>query len=213
MGVRDWFRRAAVAGFRRLERAARDEERRQLAARFGAFGRKSRFDLPIHLAHPENVFVGARVRMHAYCRLETIVEWKLARSGPQRFSPRLEIGDDCLLAYGVHIGCAHRVTIGRGVGMGSRVYISDHGHEFEDPDVPLREQPLTAAAEVVIEDDVYLGEGVVVMPGVHIGRHTAVAANSVVNRDLPAFCVAAGMPARILKRYDLERREWKVRLG
>ena len=57
---------------------------------------------------------------------------------------------------------------------------------------------------VVIGDGSWLGHGTVVLPGAHIGRHVVVAAGSVVTGALPDFCVAAGAPARPIRRYDAE---------
>lgn len=211
MSPGDWIRKTVVAVFRRVETWSRDAERRAISARFAAFGRGSRIELPVHVWNPEFIWIGSRVVIHPYCRLEAVTEWKAGGAGG--FTPRLEIGDEVLIQYGVHIGCNHRVTIGARTGIGSRAFISDHDHLFEDPDTPPRHQAVTHGAETIIEEDCYLGEGVVVLPGVRIGRHSVVGANSVVNRDLPPYSIAVGVPARIVKQYDFEKREWRVKLG
>ena len=64
--------------------------------------------------------------------------------------------------------------------------------------------------KTIIGDKVWLGDGVVVMPGVTIGEGSIIGANSVVTRDIGAFTIAAGAPARPLKEYDHERRMWRT---
>jgi acetyltransferase-like isoleucine patch superfamily enzyme len=91
----------------------------------------------------------------------------------------------------------HRIEIGRHCMIGPQCYLTDANHGIA-PDLPVCSQPMTTA-EVVLGDDVWLGAGVVVLPGVHIGRGAIVGAGSVVTSDLPANVVAAGVPARVLR--------------
>jgi acetyltransferase-like isoleucine patch superfamily enzyme len=127
----------------------------------------------------------------------------IERHGNQQFMPRLLIGDDVSMEYDCHIGCVNEVRIGSRVLMASRVYISDHAHggtTVEDIVLPPNARPVVSKGPVIIEDEVWLGEGVAVMPGVHIGRSSIIGANAVVTRDIPAYCVAVGAPARVIKR-------------
>jgi acetyltransferase-like isoleucine patch superfamily enzyme len=94
---------------------------------------------------------------------------------------------------------AHRrVVIGDDVWFGPGVYVTDAGHDPSDTSVPigLRMEP---AQPVHIGNGSWLGAGVVVLPGVTIGDHVAVGANSVVCDDLPSNTVAVGSPARVVK--------------
>ena|SRR3569833_3199784 len=108
-----------------------------------------------------------------------------------------------------------RVVIGNNVLMASKIYISDcthgsySGNEFDsDPEIPPAERPLIAQP-VVIEDNVWLGEFVSVLPGVTIGKGTIVGANSVVSRSLPPYVIAVGTPAKVIKNYNFETRMWE----
>jgi acetyltransferase-like isoleucine patch superfamily enzyme len=87
------------------------------------------------------------------------------------------------------------------VWTGHNVHITDMNHDYTDVDAPIsrQHQPETP---VVIGDGSWLGHNVVVLPGAHIGRHVAVGAGSVVRGTLPDYCVAAGVPARVIRRYD-----------
>ncbi len=113
---------------------------------------------------------------------------------------QLIIGDNVNVSDWVHIGALSSVTIGNGCLMGSKVLITDHSHgtvadiQLEAPVRPA-ERPLHSKGPVVIEENVWLGDSVVVLPGVRIGRNAIVGANSVVTHNIPDNTVWAGMPA------------------
>jgi lipopolysaccharide O-acetyltransferase len=71
-------------------------------------------------------------------------------------------------------------------------------------------QPLKVPGPVVIEDEVWLGERVCVMPNVTIGKHSVIGANSVVTKDIPPYCIAVGVPARIIKQYNHNKKQWEI---
>lgn len=89
------------------------------------------------------------------------------------------------------------------------MFITDTGHQFEDIHVPVMVSGLTEGRPVKIEDDVWIGAGAVILPGVAAGRHAVVAAGAVVNRDVPAYSVAAGNPASVVKMFDPETGTWR----
>jgi len=84
------------------------------------------------------------------------------------------------------------------------VYISDHRHEFGDPVVPIADQGITGIRPVRIGDGAWLGQNVVICPGVTIGRNAVVGANSVVRHDVPDFAVVAGAPARLIRMISVK---------
>jgi acetyltransferase-like isoleucine patch superfamily enzyme len=83
------------------------------------------------------------------------------------------------------------------------VYITDQNHGYENVDIPISQQTQMERA-VSIGDGSWLGAGTVVLPGAQIGKHVAVGANSVVTGALPDYCVAVGVPARVIKQYSKE---------
>jgi acetyltransferase-like isoleucine patch superfamily enzyme len=84
---------------------------------------------------------------------------------------------------------------------GPYVYITDQNHGYADPEVPIgRQMPLNAA--VRIGSGSWLGAGAVVLPGADIGRNVVIAAGSVVRGTVPDRCVAAGVPARVVRSYE-----------
>ena len=91
--------------------------------------------------------------------------------------------------------------------IADKVYISDNTHSYQDPNVPILSQPVMYIGDVKIGDNVWIGENVSIL-GVEIGRNSVIAANSVVNKNIPPFSVAAGCPAKVVKHFDFEKGVW-----
>lgn len=114
--------------------------------------------------------------------------------------PVVSIGDRCLIGRGSGIVGHFSIEIGNDVWTGHNVYITDQNHGYEDVDRPISQQSQPERA-VKIGDGSWLGFGSVVLPGVNIGRHVVIGANSVVTNDVPDYSVAVGAPAKVIKRY------------
>jgi acetyltransferase-like isoleucine patch superfamily enzyme len=110
----------------------------------------------------------------------------------------LSVGDKAVLGRDVSINCYLDIEIGAAVLFADSVYVSDFDHKFADLTTPIKDQGI-AKARVRIEPDVWLGTKVTVARGVLIGEGSVVGANAVVTRDLPPYCVAVGVPARVVK--------------
>jgi len=115
-------------------------------------------------------------------------------------SPVVRIGDRCLIGRGSGIVGHFSIEIGNDVWTGHHVYITDQNHGYEDISKPISQQTQPERA-VRIGDGSWLGHGCIVLPGVSIGRHVVVGANSVVTHDLPDYCVAVGAPARVIRQF------------
>jgi acetyltransferase-like isoleucine patch superfamily enzyme len=127
---------------------------------------------------------------------------------------KLRLGNHVQLNDNVHIVAAKSVSIGNDVLMASKIFISDcvhgsySGSENSDPMTSPDERPLYTAP-VVIDDRVWLGDNVVIMPGVHVGEGAVIGASSVVTADIPANTIAVGAPARVIKKYDPVSGKWE----
>lgn len=120
----------------------------------------------------------------------------------QQFSPCLSIGNNVAIHDDCHIGCVDYIRIGNNVLMASKIYITDHFHggtNTNDLIKPPVFRELFSKGPVVIEDNVWIGEGVVILPNVTIGKNCIIGANSVVTKSFSANNVIAGNPARIIK--------------
>ena len=112
------------------------------------------------------------------------------------FTPGLTLGD----RSGVGIRCEiyGEVTIGNDVMMGPEVVIYTSGHRFDRTDIPMMDQGCAPIQPVVIGNNVWIGRRVIILPGVTIGDGCVIGAGAVVTKDVPAYSVAAGVPARIV---------------
>jgi acetyltransferase-like isoleucine patch superfamily enzyme len=140
----------------------------------------------VRIFHPGRVFLGGNV----YVGHDTILEaWH---------ENELRIGSDTWIGARCHLHAAGGLTLGSGVGIGPGVLIITSSHRVGPRDEVILEAPLDLSP-VDIADGVDLGAGSIVMPGVRVGEGAQVGAGAVVTRDLPSFCVAAGVPARVLR--------------
>jgi acetyltransferase-like isoleucine patch superfamily enzyme len=121
-------------------------------------------------------------------------------------NPVVSIGDRCLIGKGSGIVGHFSITIGNDVWTGHHVYITDQNHGYEDVSVPISRQSQPERA-VIIGDGSWLGHGSIVLPGVTIGEHVVIGANSVVTKNIPSFSVAVGSPARVIRKY-VENEGW-----
>jgi acetyltransferase-like isoleucine patch superfamily enzyme len=118
----------------------------------------------------------------------------------------LIIGDNVRIGIGsVVLG---PVIMGSGSGLGHNVFVSGFSHGYEDGTLNSSVQPLVVKG-TVIGEDAHIGANSVVVPGVRIGKRCQIGAGSVVTTDIPAFSIAVGNPARVIKVYDENLREWR----
>jgi acetyltransferase-like isoleucine patch superfamily enzyme len=115
---------------------------------------------------------------------------------------RVSIGEGTFLNKGVMVAAYELVEIGRHCMLANGCFVSDASHRFDDLEKPITWQGFTSKGPTRIGDNCWLGANVVVTSGVTIGQRCVIGANSVVTRDIPAFSVAAGAPAAVLKRIE-----------
>lgn len=118
-----------------------------------------------------------------------------------RQGERIEIGSNCLINHNnvLQAGkCNGKIIIGNYVQTGANVMMFAFNHCTELTGIPMIEQDYLDG-DIVIEDDVWIGAGSVILAGVHIGTGAVVAANAVVNKDVPQYAVVGGVPAKIIK--------------
>lgn len=118
--------------------------------------------------------------------------------------PHVDFGSGRLLRLGARSGIGPRSTVGalhvgEDVMIGPELLAISQNHRFDDPGAPIREQGYDPVETIRIEDGAWIGARVTILPGVKVGRGSVVGAGSVVTRDVPDGCVAAGNPARILR--------------
>lgn len=99
------------------------------------------------------------------------------------------------------------VTIGNNCILAQNIVISGLNHGYEDPDIPIKDQKVTTKS-IVIEDDCWIGANVAIAAGVTIGKHSVIGAGSIVTKSIPPYHIAVGNPAKLIKKFDVDKKEW-----
>jgi acetyltransferase-like isoleucine patch superfamily enzyme len=162
--------------------------------------------LPFDIRNKEYIQISRGFTTGFGCRLEAY---------PENNEITLKFGLGVQINDYVHITAMKSVFIGNNVLIASKVYISDCSHgsyagdeNDSNPNTIPSARPLFAKP-VVINDNVWLGEFVSVLPGVTIGKGTIVGANSVVSKSLPDYVIAVGSPAKPIKKYNFDTQRWE----
>ena len=164
---------------------------------FASFGERTLIEAPhkVLLGH-EYMSIGSDTLIAAGAILAAWPDSTDARRTDDR--PVLRIGDRVWGARGLSIVAHLDIEIGDDVWFGPNVYVTDAGHDASDLDRPIG-LAMEPAEPVRIGAGSWIGTGAVILPGVTIGEHVVVGANSVVTDDLPSNCVAVGSPARVVR--------------
>lgn len=116
--------------------------------------------------------------------------------------PEIRIGNNCLIRAYTHITATNSIQIGDNLLTGTNVLITDNMHGDTNQMtmmIPPRDRPVVSKGNVIIGNNVWLGNNVCIMPGVIIGDGVVIGANSIVTHNIPAYCVAGGVPAKVLR--------------
>lgn len=166
------------------------------AAIYAEFARRHAFvRWPIHGADVLELLRSGRLTLGEQVFLEPDV-WITAGPGAQ-----IDIGGGTFLNRGVMVSAMDRVSIGEHCMFANGCLITDANHRYDDLQQPIPWQGFTSKGPTVIGDNVWAGANVVITSGVTIGERCVIGAGSVVTRDIPPFSVAAGMPAKVIRRY------------
>ncbi len=135
--------------------------------------------------------------VHRYC---VLTAWNIEGKVPS-----IEIGDGFSLGEYTHITAIGHMKIGKYLLTGRWVTITDNSHgdtDYESLVIPPSQRAIVSKGDVTIGDNVWIGDKATILPGVTIGDGVVVAANSVVTKDVPSYCVVAGNPAKIVKHVN-----------
>lgn len=166
----------------------------------GSLGENSTINYPCSLQGGglKRIKIGDRTSIQAHC---TLGSW--VRYGNNHYEPEIFIGNDCNIGQFCHITAINRITIGDGLLTGRFVYIGDNTHgclSLEEANTPPVLRHLKSKGEIIIGNNVWIGDKVSVFGGVTIGDNVIVGAGSIVTHDIPSNSMAAGAPAKIFKQ-------------
>ena len=159
---------------------------------FASWGAGSRIHYPAKVVAPHLVRVGERVTISEHA-------WLNAKDDRGEGTPTLTVGNGTYIGRFVQINAWRHVVIENEVLIADRVFISDADHNYGNIGVPILLQGDGFKGSVVLREGCWLGIGVVVMPGVTVGKNAVIAANAVVTADVPDYTVVGGIPARVIK--------------
>jgi acetyltransferase-like isoleucine patch superfamily enzyme len=155
-------------------------------SKLGACGDNVIIEEGVRIFHPETVFLGNNI----YVGHDTILKGY--------YKSRIVLGDHVWIGQGCFLHGAGGLTIGSCVGIGPHVKMHGAYHVDEGTEYPLLFQPL-GFEPIVVEDDVNIGIGAMIMHGVTLRQGTRVGANAVVTHSFAAYSIIAGVPARLLR--------------
>lgn len=170
--------------------------------RFHGRGRRLRVGKDCRILNPHKIEVGNNVI------IDNNVELLVNTISQTSSKPLLILGDYVHLSKYNCIGCTGRVVLESHVRLAPYVHITDRNHCYDDISHPIWKQPIVVK-DVYIGSETWIGFGAQIMPGVHIGKHCVIAAGSIVTKDIPDYCVVAGNPARIIKKYNKNTAKWE----
>lgn len=151
---------------------------------------------PMILVNVDKISIGKNVFIRDFARLEVI------NSGS------LIIEDGVTFEQRCHVTAANTMIVGKNTLISFDVSIQDTDHEYEDLNLPVAQQPLKVS-KTYIGENCFIGSGAKIQAGTILGKHCIVGTNAVVRGTFPDYSVIVGIPARIVKRYDLEKKEWR----
>ncbi len=169
---------------------------------FGHYGRNVHIQSGVRIVRPRFISIGDNVTIGK----GTDIYVHPIDSNLEKYIIR--IGNNVHIGRNNIIGARKSIVLEDNVLLGPYVLIGDHSHHYENIEVPIKIQEATEGGEVRIGQDCWIGAFVFVMSNVKIGMHSIIGAHSVVNRDIPPYSVAVGVPAKVIKQYHFELKRW-----
>lgn len=214
LAVKKFFRNALSRALRHLYVRMEYIVERDLP-RFANTPKNLKIELPRRIFEPHCISIGDNVNIgpgsllvaQTYYPTETMQHPNEHRP-IQHFSPQLRIGHRVTATGNLTLSALQEVVIGDDVMFAANVMVADGMHGFANANEPYKYQPMWRIAPVRIERGCWIGQNVVVMPGVTIGEFSIIGANSVVTQSVPARSIAIGAPARVIKRWDERKQCW-----
>ena len=164
---------------------------------FNKIGKYSYLGPSVSLVGTKNITIGNRVRIYPGNRMETY------RNG------KIIIADECSVGQNFHITSADmELIIGKKTTILGNVFITNIDHEYRNIDKHILEQPMLTR-KTVIGENCFIGFGASIQAGTILGKQCIVGTNAVVRGEFPDYSVIVGVPARIVKQYNVKTKHWE----
>ena len=170
----------------------------------GSVGEYSYFSRPLLLqgGGQKRIIIGSHTHVDHHGVLGCWEEYETSE-GIEHYEPEIVIGNHCSIGEYCHITAINKITIGDGLLTGRFVYIGDNAHgglSMKEANITPSQRHLVSKGEIKIGRNVWIGDKVSIFGGVTIGDNVIIGAGSIVTHDIPSNCMAAGMPAKIVKQ-------------
>ena len=190
---------------------------RKLLPRFANNPHNVNIDLPRNIVNPDRIFLGNDINLGPNSLLIALTGYP----GPtmqhpekkgikQTFNSKISIGSRVTSTGQLQVAAMSEVIIEDDVMFATNVNITDGFHGYTRIDEPYKYQEINRIQPITIKQGCWIGQNVVIFPGVTIGEMTIIGANSVVTKSIPARCIAVGSPAKVVKKWDEEQAGWIV---
>jgi acetyltransferase-like isoleucine patch superfamily enzyme len=171
---------------------------------------------PWEISNAKHIHVGDDVRIGSNSVLRTTTHYPglwmssdLYPSIQQTFAPTLRIGNRVTATGSLQVNALAEIVIEDDVMFATNVLVCDAMHGYDSTDIPYKYQPMSNLSPIRIGRGCWIGQNVVILPGVRIGEMSIIGANSVVTRSIPPRTIAVGSPAKAIKNWDDARHSWK----
>lgn len=164
---------------------------------FGHFGSFSYIGSPLYLRGRKKIYIGNKVRIYPGIRMETME------------GGRIIIEADTSIGQNFHITASkENLVIGKGTSIAGNVYVTNIDHDYRKLGTHILKQPQIVST-TRIGENCFIGYGAAIQAGTVLGNQCIVGANAVVRGIFPDHCVIAGVPAKIIKKYNSNTGRWE----
>lgn len=170
---------------------------------------------PYWITNPENIIIGDSVGLGhgSILKAQKLYPrgWMKHPDGDhieQSFQSRIIIGNRVTATASLQVIAFREIVIEDDVMFASNVFICDGLHGYDRADKPYKYQGITGIASIKIKKGSWIGQNVVILPGVEVGEFCIIGANSVVNRSIPSKSIATGSPAKVIKKWNQDSQSW-----
>lgn len=165
---------------------------------FNKFGFKSYIAPTLHVIKNNGyIETGPKLRIQKGMRMELLDK-----------NSEIIIGENVSIGQNFHITSGGKLLIGSNVTISGNIFITNIDHNYTDIAIPILEQK-NIIRETIIGDNCFIGYGACIQSGTKLGKQCIVGANAVVRGEFPDYCVIAGVPAKIIKKYNSKSKLWE----
>jgi len=188
---------------------------RKLLPRFANNPQNVNIDLPRNIVNPDRIFLGDDIYFGPNSLLIALtgypgptMQHPEKKGTKQTFDSRISIGSRVTSTGQLQVAAMSEVIIEDDVMFATNVNITDGFHGYTRIDEPYKYQEIFRIQPITIKQGCWIGQNVVIFPGVTIGKMAIIGANSVVTKSIPERCIAVGSPAKVIKKWDEQKEDW-----